>query len=357
MPELCVGGQALARDFAGFRFQTDPLPAISEPSISSFPLIFSANSKSRFWLSMILGSARTDSDFVRFHSRPYHDLELGWRGRRHSWHDRYDRGALRRYRARLHRSGELPPDYWEDDRPYWERTRGPMSALAIVVPLLALYEWGLVRLVGAGAVRSGADSWILHELSRLTPVPGWIVSALLVSGIVVWQAVDRNEWWCGPVTWIGMLVEGCILGIGLVGLSRLLDLGFIHLEGQQLLADGVAQSPATHQGALAVGFLGAGLFEEAIFRLAMIPAIYGFLRLLQAPAILATTTAVTASAILFALAHHLGDTNGEFIWFVFVFRWAAGVYFAWTFILRGFGVVVVAHVTYDLLVGCLGWTF
>lgn len=247
-------------------------------------------------------------------------------------------------------------EFWEvAPRSYWERTRGPIAALAIVVPMLGLYEGGLVGLAERGAIRTGADAWFLAALRGMTPVPSWIGSFILVAGLLVWQAVDRNEWWCGPMTWLGMILEGCLLGVGLVGLSRLIDLGFVQLEGHRLLADGGGGGLAIDSVARAVGFVGAGVFEEGIFRLALIPLFYGLLRLLQAPTVLATTTAVTASSLLFAMAHHLGDPSGEFIWFVFIFRWAAGVYFAWAFLLRGFGVVVVAHVAYDLLVGCLGW--
>ena len=51
-------------------------------------------------------------------------------------------------------------------------------------------------------------------------------------------------------------------------------------------------------------------------------------------------------------------TPGEaFTWFAFIFRWLAGVYFAWVFVVRGFGVAVGAHTAYDILVGWLGWHF
>ena len=39
------------------------------------------------------------------------------------------------------------------------------------------------------------------------------------------------------------------------------------------------------------------------------------------------------------------------------FRWLAGVYFAWVFVVRGFGVAVGTHTAYDILVGWLDWHF
>ena len=61
--------------------------------------------------------------------------------------------------------------------------------------------------------------------------------------------------------------------------------------------------------------------------------------------------AVTGSALLFALAHHAGSPGEPFTWFAFIFRWMAGVFFAWVFILRGFGIAVGTHTMYDILVG------
>ena len=77
----------------------------------------------------------------------------------------------------------------------------------------------------------------------------------------------------------------------------------------------------------------------------------------QTPEVLASTVAVTASALLFSLAHHAGTPGEAFTWFAFIFRWLAGVYFAWVFVVRGFGVAVGTHTAYDILVGWLGWHF
>jgi hypothetical protein len=35
----------------------------------------------------------------------------------------------------------------------------------------------------------------------------------------------------------------------------------------------------------------------------------------------------------------------------------AGVFFAWVFVIRGFGIAVGTHTAYDILVGWVGWHF
>ena len=104
-----------------------------------------------------------------------------------------------------------------------------------------------------------------------------------------------------------------------------------------------------------IGYLGAGVYEETLFRLIMVPVLFSALKLLQIPQVLASTLAVTGSALLFALAHHAGNPGESFTWFAFVFRWMAGVFFAWVFVLRGFGIAVGSHTMYDILVGWIAW--
>ena len=59
------------------------------------------------------------------------------------------------------------------------------------------------------------------------------------------------------------------------------------------------------------------------------------------------------SAVLFAAAHHIGPYGEPFDRSVFLFRALAGLYFGLLYQLRGFGVAVGTHASYDVLVGVL----
>jgi hypothetical protein len=56
---------------------------------------------------------------------------------------------------------------------------------------------------------------------------------------------------------------------------------------------------------------------------------------------------------LFAAAHNLGPHGEPFHAHVFMFRTAAGLFFAWLYCVRGFGIAVGAHAGYDVMVGIL----
>jgi hypothetical protein len=152
-----------------------------------------------------------------------------------------------------------------------------------------------------------------------------------------------------------MIVESLVWAVALVGISRLIDLGFSYLEhgrAPMLAMERTALDPTLRA---LIGYLGAGVYEETLFRLMLVPTLFGILRLLQMPQVVASSWAVTAAALLFALAHHAGSPGESFTWFAFIFRWMAGVFFAWVFIIRGFGIAVGTHTAYDVLVGWMGW--
>jgi hypothetical protein len=244
-------------------------------------------------------------------------------------------------------------------------TRRPLPCLIFVGPLLLTYEFGVLGICGAEAEawRTGADAWMRHVLAAWGLTDRWFPPLCLALALLTWQAVTAREWRFSPLLPLGMAVESLVLAVALVGMSKLVDLGFARLERgpPSLLAGGTGLEPghpaADRPMALLLGFLGAGVYEEALFRLLLVPLLFVLLRLLQTPAVLASTMAVTASALLFSLAHHAGTPGEAFTWFAFIFRWLAGVYFAWVFVLRGFGVAVGTHTAYDILVGAVGWHF
>jgi len=248
-----------------------------------------------------------------------------------------------------------------DHRPvsYWAATRRPFPSLLLVAPLVAGYESGVLWLGGATSanLRTGADTWMRHGLASLGLADHWLLPLLLVVILMGWQVVSFRDWRFSPGILVGMVVESLAWAVVLLGISRLIDLGFTYLEqtGPPILGiDPGGVNPAF--GAL-IGYLGAGVYEETLFRLILVPILFGTLRLLQAPQVLASTLAVTGSALLFALAHHAGSPGEAFTWFAFVFRWMAGVFFAWVFVLRGFGIAVGTHAVYDILAGWIAWHF
>src|SRR5438094_86565 len=84
--------------------------------------------------------------------------------------------------------------------------------------------------------------------------------------------------------------------------------------------------------------LGAGIYEEALFRLALFGGLFAVLRLLPIPQFVALGLAALAASVAFSAVHHAGPYGEPLTPFVFVFRTFAGLYFTALFLLRGYGV-------------------
>lgn len=242
---------------------------------------------------------------------------------------------------------------------YWSSTRRPLPSLALVAPIAIAYEAGVVWLGGASSMigRTGADAWMRQALAEIGLRDQWFPPLALLLILLGWQAIRPLEWRFSPMIVVGMVLESLIFAYALVGVGRLLDMGFGFLEQSDFTIPvlSLAADPSREELTRLVGFLGAGVYEEALFRLLLVPIFFQLLRGLQTPQVFASALAVTGSSLLFSLAHHAGSPGEAFVWFNFVFRWMAGVFFAWIFIIRGFGIAVGAHTAYDILVGWAGW--
>ena len=102
----------------------------------------------------------------------------------------------------------------------------------------------------------------------------------------------------------------------------------------------------------------AGIYEELLFRLIMIPIAIGILHLIGLKPKPKIIFAVLLTSLLFSLAHYRFDiaiggfrimTHGDsFRLSSFVFRWIAGIVFAVLFLKRGFGITCGTHAAYDM---------
>ena len=100
----------------------------------------------------------------------------------------------------------------------------------------------------------------------------------------------------------------------------------------------------------AVGFLGAGIYEELLFRVILLSlGVWGFRRAGVKPRP-SMVLAVLLTSFIFSAAHYIGDRE-SLEWFSFLFRFLAGGFFSILFVCRGFGIAAGAHAGYDILVG------
>ncbi len=238
----------------------------------------------------------------------------------------------------------------EDKSPsYLATTRHPLACLVFLVPLIAFYECGVIWMGGANpqALRNGADYWFRSSLAEYGFHQIWAAPLLVVAILFFRSLVERKG---RPTrlfsTIFGMLVESAIYAVLLWAFSR----NFLMLLEHSgiALANIPIQSPALGQ---LITFIGAGIYEEVLFRLGLFSICCILLRILL-PGVIAVPIAALFAAVVFAAAHHVGPNREWPIQPpVFLFRMLAGLFFTILFIARGFGIAVGAHAGYDILVG------
>ena len=239
---------------------------------------------------------------------------------------------------------------------YWQLSRTPLTSLVFTLPLVLAYEGG-VLLLGRGSPRNGADVWLRHLLDALGFGQYFLLPLLTVVGLLAWQYLSHDRWRVSLAALPGMAAECVLWAVVLVGIGRLqqslwpFQQPLLQWEVLQLHGDAGFGWHAVL--ARLVGFCGAGLYEEVLFRLLMLPiAVWTFERL-GCSTLAAGIWALLLSSLLFSGAHYIGPLGDSFSLYSFTFRTVAGLFFALLFMLRGFGIAAGTHFFYDLLVGLL----
>ena len=127
------------------------------------------------------------------------------------------------------------------------------------------------------------------------------------------------------------------------------------MGGVPLAATAIA-APALPLGTQLVVSLGAGIYEELLFRVLLVSGIAGLGLLLGWHRSVALLVAIVVSALIFSGFHYLGPLGDELTLPSFTFRAIAGLLFSGLYAVRGFGIAAWTHALYDVgLALTVGW--
>jgi len=217
-----------------------------------------------------------------------------------------------------------------------------------------LYEILVLR-VNRGVerpVRNLAD-WMVRDLLAPLGVQGTdaVVGAFAAASVVV-IAYEHSRRPL-PLRWrvfAGMAVESTVLAIlfgsAIGGLTS-------------TVLDSLPLSLGTQIGRLSLGSqivlaLGAGIYEELVFRALLVTGLAAGVGLIGRASgwpvsmTAAKGTAVVGAALVFSVFHYVGAYGDALAVWSFTFRFIAGLAFSLIFALRGFGIVAWTHALYDV---------
>lgn len=238
---------------------------------------------------------------------------------------------------------------------YWRAAREPRYSITFAFPLLLLYEVlsALLSRTAVSGVRNGADvilKTVFITFGGREGLIGFGVILCSAAAWLIWRDIKRHP---GP------------LKTGVLGGMLLESLAYAALFGSVVsaltaillrtpLAIGPNPLGALPLGTQLVVSLGAGIYEELLFRVLLVSGLVALGTAIGWSRPLAVGAAVVASAVVFSAFHYVGPYGDTLALPSFTFRFIAGIMLSGLYVARGFGITAWTHALYDVALALLG---
>ena len=226
---------------------------------------------------------------------------------------------------------------------YWRYSRSAYYSAVAALPLLVIYEILIVISQSPyWGIRNAADVWIRTFLMAFDLQAQHITFVLIgISLALIPIAKSRARGIKLKAKYFALMFAECLtfsLILGIV-LQSILRLGGLSSGGP---GSGLMQNLALS--------VGAGLFEEIIFRVILLNLLFLLLSPLLKKKVVAAVVSVLLASFLFSLSHYVGTMADTWQLYSFMFRWAAGLLFTVLYFVRGFAITAYTHALYDIWV-------
>jgi hypothetical protein len=233
---------------------------------------------------------------------------------------------------------------------YWNLSRSPRYSLTFALPLLAMYEiLALAVNQGEGlGIRNGADVLLRSVVATIfgewgPPLFGAGVALLLLALAV--RDSRRSGAGIRPRFYVVMLLESAVLAIAFGVVVGMITAQL--LNALPPLAMG--QDKAMSWPVMLMVSLGAGVYEELVFRVLLVSGLLLVARTVFGWGnVAASMFAVITGALVFSAFHYIGAYGDPLEVPSFVFRTVAGLAFSGLYVTRGFGITAWTHALYDV---------
>lgn len=240
-------------------------------------------------------------------------------------------------------------------RSYFDLSRRPLHIFVFLLPLIAAYEAGSILYLGqrAGFTETiRAHSIILGFFQDFGIAGRFLPGVALATVLVVWHILSGERWRVRPTVVPLMILEALAWTIPLLVLVALVQRTGTSAHMTPALAGPTGDViGALSWQARATVAIGAGLYEELLFRMIGIAALHLVLvDLARMSDRAGSILAVALTSVAFVFYHDVVAANGQFDALKATQLLCAGAYFGAVFLYRGFGIVVGVHALYDVAV-------
>ncbi len=221
-----------------------------------------------------------------------------------------------------------------------------MYSIISIIPLVIMYTLlGIFLNQGqAFELRNGADV-LIRQFFSIFGDYGEIIHIASLNLVVIGIALYNRELFDSDlnIRFLGLgIIEGLAWGLILVYM--------LNFMGHFLLS----ASPVFTSLENFYLSLGAGVYEEIVFRLFLLGGtLWVFKITMGIRPLVAAVLSVIISAVIFSLFHNVGEYSEPFTWISFTIRFGGGVFLGALYLIRGLGITVYTHVFYDLIVSSL----
>jgi len=232
---------------------------------------------------------------------------------------------------------------------YWKAAREPRYSITFAIPLLLMYETlsALLSRSAITGVRNGADVLLKTLFVVLGGRQGLIAfGVLLCAGAawLIWRDIKRHP---GPLK-LGVLAAMLLESVVYAGLFGMVVSALTAMLLRAPLMMVVGKGAALPIGTQLIVSLGAGIYEELLFRVLLVSGLVGLGAAFGWSRPIAVGTGVVASALIFSAFHYIGPYGDTLALPSFTFRFIAGLLLSGLFVARGFGITAWTHALYDV---------
>ena len=228
---------------------------------------------------------------------------------------------------------------------YWKETKRPVYSLVFLLPIIVAYEAGIFLIGSAGreAIRNGADQIVQVGLHYVRVKEFFVCSGIFVIFVLlILQTKSASPWKVRTHYLAAMTVEALCYPFLLILLALIFS---------AVVTKNSMSAKSMNISTQIVLSLGAGIYEEFVYRLLLISLFSMIFRtLLPLSKVESTIVAAFVSSIIFSLCHYIGPYGDIFELPSFIYRTAAGIVLAAIYITRGLGIAAGTHAAYNILV-------
>lgn len=232
-------------------------------------------------------------------------------------------------------------------RAYHDVSRTATYGFLMALPLLIGYEV-LIWLTNRGEqfpIRISAEVWMKRVLPTLGATGTHILAAVvLIMGVAIFMYERKKKIPLRVRYAGGMVIESAVYAVLLAFLVMSIT--------QQIFAaapSGIQMREASLAQQVALS-IGAGLYEELLFRVILVGGLFVVARLVFENKFFAYGLAAVVGALLFSTVHYIGALGDSFTMSSFAFRAIFGLALNVLFLVRGFAIAAWTHALYDILV-------